>query len=338
MNQLRFWFFLQQNVDRPIGGVKQIYTVASIISELGYSVHIVQGTSEFRPSWFPANDLNFSTIGVNEFSFKNLNPTFDIVVIPETFLPLLSQLSHLKVVIFNQNMHYLFGEKMNLDPSSVLRAYSLPNILSVWTVSASDYSYAIDMLPISPLRIFRIVNAVEGGLFSFSFSANKSITYMPRKNESHSRIVVELIKNQSWFRNSGWSFHPINNKSLSDVSSILRDSSIFLSFGYPEGFGLPLAEAIISGCFLVGYDGIGGSEISDLCKPFDVFTSVPFRDFHSFVQGVKTALIAYDPANQKSLRSKLFQASALVASRYSSSSMTDSVSSIIDSLESMLKL
>ena len=335
MKQFRFWFILQQNVDRPIGGVKQIYTVASIISGLGFSVYIVQGSSEFRPSWFPANELDFYSIGINDFSFNNLDPTFDIVVIPETFLLLLPKLSHLKVVIFNQNMHYLFGEKMNLDPSFVFRAYSLPNILSVWTVSASDYSYAIDTLPIPPSRVFRIVNAVESGLFSFSFSTNKSIAYMPRKNESHSRIVVDLIKNQSWFRDSGWSFNPINNKSLPEVSEILHDSSIFLSFGYPEGFGLPLAEAIISGCLLVGYDGIGGSEISDLCKPFDVFTSVSFRDFHSFVKGVQNALNAYDHSNPERLRSRLLQASTLTASRYSSESMTESLSSIIRCLVSL---
>ena len=196
MKQLRFWFILQQNVDRPVGGVKQIYSVASIISGLGYSACIVQGTTEFRPSWFPASELNFRTIGLSDFSFKKLDPRLDIVVIPETFLPLMSQLSHLKVVIFNQNMHYLFGEKMNLDPSFVLQSYSSSNILSVWTVSASDFSYAVDLLPISSDRVHRIVNAVESDVFSFSFSTNKTIAFMPRKNHTHSRLVVELIKNQ----------------------------------------------------------------------------------------------------------------------------------------------
>ena len=50
VNYLMFWFILQQDVKRPIGGVKQIYLVASIIADLGYSVSIVQGTDEFRLS------------------------------------------------------------------------------------------------------------------------------------------------------------------------------------------------------------------------------------------------------------------------------------------------
>ena len=32
----------------------------------------------------------------------------------------------------------------------------------------------------------------------------------------------------------------------------------FLSFGFPEGFGLPLVESLFLGNIVVGYDGIGG--------------------------------------------------------------------------------
>ena len=177
MKHLRFWFILQQDVDRPVGGVKHIYTVASILSEVGYSVCVVQGTSEFRPAWLPHSSFNFSTIGNHDFSFDLLDPSCDLVVIPETFLPLLPRISRLRVVIFNQNMHYLFGEKIDLDPSFVIRAYSSPNIVAVWTVSASDYAYALDMLPVPPSRIHRIVNAIEDNLFSFCFSTSKSIAY-----------------------------------------------------------------------------------------------------------------------------------------------------------------
>ena len=329
MNQSRFWFILQQDVDRPIGGVKQIYIVASIISSLGYPVWIVQGTSSFKPSWFPTSHLNFNTVGKNEFSFNQLDNSRDIVVIPETYLPLLPSISHLKVVIFNQNMHYLFGERFDLDPSFVMKSYSATNILSVLTVSASDYCYALNVLPVPPDRIHRIVNAIEDDVFSYNFSSSRTIAYMPRKNPIHARIVLDLLKNQPWFSDSGWRFLPINNKSLVDVSSILSDSSIFLSFGYPEGFGLPLAEAIVSGCYVIGYDGIGGSEIYDLCRPFDVFTSVPYRDFHLFVQGVRDAVLSYEDLASSNLRSRLFQSSSLVSSRYSFNSMVDSVKNFI---------
>ena len=231
-------------------------------------------------------------------------------------------------------MHYLFGEKIDLDPSFVIRAYSSPNIVAVWTVSASDYSYALDMLPVPPCRIHRIVNAIEDNLFAFCFSHSKSIAYMPRKNFSHSHVFVELVKSQAWFQNSCWSFVPIVNKSLSDVSSILSSSSLFLSFGYPEGFGLPLAEAIASGCMVVGYDGIGGREISDLCKPFDVFIPVPFRDFHLFSKCLHNAIDSYDLSVSSSLEFRLAEASRLILSRYSKQSMVDSVKLAIEHIAS----
>ena len=135
MDQLRFWFILQQDVDRPVGGVKQIYSVASIIADLGFSVFIVQGTSDFRPSWFKSSLQNIRTIADKDFLSQTL--ATDIVVIPKLFY-LCCRSFHLSVVIFNQNMHYLFGEKLNFDPSAALRLYSLPNILSVLTV-ISDY-------------------------------------------------------------------------------------------------------------------------------------------------------------------------------------------------------
>ena len=35
---------------------------------------------------------------------------------------------------------------------------------------------------------------------------------------------------------------------------------LFLSCGHPEGFGLPLAEAIACGCLVVGYHGLAGRD------------------------------------------------------------------------------
>ena len=36
---------------------------------------------------------------------------------------------------------------------------------------------------------------------------------------------------------------------------------IFLSFGHPEGFGLPITEAMASGYWVIGYHGGGGREL-----------------------------------------------------------------------------
>ena len=83
---------------------------------------------------------------------------------------------------------------------------------------------------------------------------------MPRKNPKHSQQILELLTYINLPTESDWNVVPIDGMSQNQVSKILSDSSIFLSFGSPEGFGLPVLEALISGCYVVGYDGHGGSE------------------------------------------------------------------------------
>ncbi|OIH83329.1 hypothetical protein BLJ79_14605 [Arthrobacter sp. UCD-GKA] len=47
------------------------------------------------------------------------------------------------------------------------------------------------------------------------------------------------------------------------MGDILRRSSIFMSLSDRDGFGLPPAEAMATGCFVVGYAGGGGNEFFD---------------------------------------------------------------------------
>ena len=67
---------------------------------------------------------------------------------------------------------------------------------------------------------------------------------MPRKNAKDSAVVSSLLRQQSWFEESGWSLQAINGLSQEKVSKILQNSLIFLAFGHPEGFGLPLQRQL----------------------------------------------------------------------------------------------
>jgi glycosyltransferase involved in cell wall biosynthesis len=54
-----------------------------------------------------------------------------------------------------------------------------------------------------------------------------------------------------------------------EVADRLRQSAVFLSLAYHEGFGLPAAEAMACGAYVVGFDGFGGREFfrSEFCSP-----------------------------------------------------------------------
>ena len=95
-----------------------------------------------------------------------------------------------------------------------------------------------------------MINSIETKIFRPSDVKHRLISYMPRKNAKDSAVVSSLLRQQSWFEESGWS-RTINGLSQEKVSKILQNSLIFLAFGHPEGFGLPLAEAAACGCYVI---------------------------------------------------------------------------------------
>jgi hypothetical protein len=82
--------------------------------------------------------------------------------------------------------------------------------------------------------------------------------------------VISLLKARHSL--GGFELLPLDNLSESAVAASLGDSRVFLSFGYPEGFGLPPAEAMACGCLTVGFHGGGGREFitDDLAFPIEV--------------------------------------------------------------------
>ena len=108
---------------------------------------------------------------------------------------------------------------------------------------------------------------------------------MPRKNSHDSKVVTALLKQKVWWAN--WSLKRIEKCSHAEVTATLQKSLLFLSFGHPEGFGLPVAEALACGCAVVGYTGIGGRELFDLADSFGLGIAVEPGDWLGFVEGVE---------------------------------------------------
>ena len=105
---------------------------------------------------------------------------------------------------------------------------------------------------------------------------------MPRKNPDHVNAILQGISRSNTHYSNGWSGRPLQKLSHSEVADSLNHARIFLSFGHPEGFGLPIAEAMASGCWVVGYSGGGGRELFG----FGASTEVTFGDWSSFVLAV----------------------------------------------------
>jgi glycosyltransferase involved in cell wall biosynthesis len=70
--------------------------------------------------------------------------------------------------------------------------------------------------------------------------------------------VINILKFRGVLKD--YEIVPFVNLPQIEVARIFKESLIFLSFGYPEGFGLPAAEAMACGCIVVGFHGGGGRE------------------------------------------------------------------------------
>ena len=119
---------------------------------------------------------------------------------------------------------------------------------------------------------------------------------------------------------AGWEVRPIDGLSHAAVAEELRSSRIFVSLSRREGFGLPAAEAMACGCFVVGYDGFGGREFFDpeYCRPVEVGNPLALA-------AACAEVVARDRAEPGWLRERGLDAARCVRRRYSMESERDDV-------------
>ena len=294
LHKYRFWLTAFPDINRPIGGIKQIHRLAESLNILGHEATIVQEDENFVPGWFQSS---VSTISKADWLKINcLDSQVDIIIMPETFLSVVSAYHpHIKKIIFNQNGSYTFGLNgvNEWNPSSVIKGYNHPSIHKVWCVSQYDY----DLLSLIVTNHVKKVGLIANGLEPICNIPKDSIKkyqicYMPRKNSRDSSIVSSLLKSQSWFH--GWYLHPIQNLRHKQVIEVFQQSLIFLSFGHPEGFGLPVAEAMACGCAVVGYSGLGGRELFQLAEHHQLGIPVEFGDWIGFLIGVRSIIHSFN--------------------------------------------
>ena len=86
----------------------------------------------------------------------------------------------------------------------------------------------------------------------------RQIALMPRRRREDLLATVHLLRRSGML--TDWEIVLIDGMSQADVASVLGSSAIFLFGGEREGFGLPGAEAMASGCYVIGFTGDGAKE------------------------------------------------------------------------------
>ena len=139
-------------------------------------------------------------------------------------------------------------------------------------------------LGIDDSRLSRIVNAIEP-IFDSGQPKTNRLHWMPRKNPQHVQAVIQGLRRSDFSHSRGWRGEPLQNLSHAQVAESLNGARLFLAFGHPEGFGLPIAEAMAAGCWVVGYSGGGGRELFR----FGASTEVCFGDWPGFIAALHDA-------------------------------------------------
>tara|TARA_B100000674_G_scaffold499234_1_gene543037 strand:- start:9876 stop:10898 length:1023 start_codon:yes stop_codon:yes gene_type:complete len=328
----RYWLLVKPDVAHPTGGIKQLHRLAEALGELNREATLIQDKADFHPGWF---ESNVNTISETEWLKRtDLAPEQDIVVMPETYNgEFLTFAPELPKIIFNQNAAYSFGipdSNRVHRPAGLLELYQHSSIKHILCVSEHDHALISEGFQAGEERVSVIRNAIEVALFKPNQAKKKQVCYMPRKNPRDALITIAMLQQCDWFQQ--WSVVPIEKKSQEQVAQIMQESLVFLSFGHPEGFGLPVAEAMACGCSVIGYSGLGGRELYQLGQSHGTTHEAALGDYLEFVRAAKRVNDALHTKPEK-LFQRLVNCSKDIRNRYNQTSMLGSVKKALNTIE-----
>lgn len=316
----------------PAGGIKVIYRHVDLLVRNGIEAYVLHERPPFRCTWFPNQTpirywtsenasapplrdrlrrrLGSATAPAQRERLHLTRPPEidfsedDILVVPEGFGPGLAEVAPgVPKVIFNQNAYRTFhGYPLDLEPGRA--PYVHPDVRAVVAISEDNERYL--RLAFPEARIVRLHYSYDPQTFPFARSGRRQVAYMPRKNAHDAAQVLLMLRLRGVL--DAWDVVAIDGMGEAEVSNVLRDSSVFLSFGHPEGCPLPPAEAMLAGAVVVGYHGMGGREYlrPEHAYPIDV------GDIRAFVETAEQVL-RREPAE---LDETAAAAAAFVRERY----------------------
>lgn len=276
-----------------------MYRHVDVLRSAGHAASIVHHRPGFRAPWFAGKAPVL-------YAPVDIRPD-DILVFPEIeFSAMLAAPSGVRRVAYVQTPYYMFREH-SWDPRDRRTPYLSGDLVAAVVVSEDGRDYLAHAF--ANLPVYRVRNSIDLRFGPPGGSKKKQLCFMPRKHYEDAQQVLNILK----FRNvlDGWAVVPIHNLPEEQVISTMRDSAVFLSFGYPEGFGLPPAEAMASGCVVVGYHGNGGREYFTADHGFPV----EIGDILGFARAAEHVISTLD-ANFSAFNEMTARASSFIRSTY----------------------
>ncbi|SDU84008.1 Glycosyl transferases group 1 [Microlunatus sagamiharensis] len=177
----------------------------------------------------------------------------DVVLYPEApVVPGVDPAPGARKAVFNQNHFYTYA---TWDaPASAYPGWDPAP--SVWTVSRESVAVISALHP--DLAVHRVPPPVDPDLFGPA-EVQRGVALLPKKRPHEGRLLERLLEVDP--RTSGEPVRVIADLTRAEVVRTLAESRVFVSLSHTDSFGLPVVEAMLSGCLVVGYDGGGGVEL-----------------------------------------------------------------------------
>jgi hypothetical protein len=250
-------YFLTPDHPTPSGGIRVIYRHVDILNAAGIRAFVLHNKRGFACDWFEHQTrvTDVASVAIQRD---------DLLVLPEVNIDILAGIPPgMRHVIFNQNSHLTWRRAVD----QIERFYADgPDLAG--TVTVSTHNREMLELAFGTGRVHRVRLSIDPALFHTpAIPAPRRIAYMPRRGGDDARQVIEMLRTRGAL--DGWEVVALDSLSHEEVAVALRTVRIFLSFTYHEGFGLPSAEAMACGAYVIGYHGYGGSEFFDprFCTP-----------------------------------------------------------------------
>jgi hypothetical protein len=274
-------YYLSPDDNTPSGGIRVLYRHVDLLNAAGRPAAILHTRPGFRAGWF-VNETRVLSAGE-----VTLGPA-DILVVPEYFGPGLGALpAACRKVVFNQNAYQTFDRVPFAGTAAGAPYAGVRGIEALLTVSQDNAALLRHAFPGLAVHIARVV--VDERVFHPGERApGKRIGYMPRRRAREQEQLLHILRSRGCLE--GWELVAIDGLSEAQTAAALRDCAVFLSFSEREGFGLPPAEAMASGAYVVGFTGLAGREFFDpsYCTP------VAEADLLAFALAVEGALQQHD--------------------------------------------